>query len=106
MSTPKKSPLTYALKHMGYRPMDRDMNLWAKPVGYSLLMFNLTELRWSNVCRQEGTGTMASLGEKVFTITATKDLSGDLTSFLGRVERWSFQQLTGNSPASAVPFDF
>lgn len=103
-SRAEKSLLQQALHNMGYRALES--NLWAKPFGYCLLMFNIRELRWSYACRHDSSGKMLPVDFKNFTIERENHLVDDLTAFLAGVEQRDFKAVSGHSIASAVPFDF
>ena len=87
------------LHNMGYRPVDEARDTWAKPVGYSIYVFEVGKRRFSQRFRSAGDGSPLVWKFKEW------DPTDSLTGFLAYVETFCTNRVTGEGHAGK-PWDF
>lgn len=99
-----KAELRQALHNMGYRPMrakaDNVSEIWGKPMAYSLLLFDMDELRWDQ--RFDGKDSNDEWGMSIYASDTWDPETGNFLQWLANVERYQFHHVVGKGQI----FDF
>jgi hypothetical protein len=86
------------LHDMGYRALEGDV--WAKPVGYSIFVYETKSGAWTQRFRSAKDGSTL-----VWSRVEWEDHHGTLTDFLAYCETWSTHRVIGEGPAGR-PWNF
>lgn len=78
-----------ALHEMGYRPVDSRRRQWAKPVGYSIYVFDVDESRWDQRFKAASDGTTH------VNSSASWNRETTLVDFLAHAETWHSKTIIG-----------